>query len=107
MRYVQTAAVTSHAALTCSPRESAIHANAPPPTSATTNQPSHESTLPMRVPSLGVTLPPNWASDRSEATAGRTLLGRGYVWLPLPYHISPRDSLPQDTHRTRVGRGLR
>src|SRR5687767_15162250 len=53
MRYVQTAAVTSHAALTRSPRFSASHPNALAPTTATRIHPSHESNFLMRVPSLG------------------------------------------------------
>src|SRR5512138_2266713 len=54
MRYVHTAAVTSHAALTRSPRESASHAKALAPMIAIKSHPSHESALPMRMPSLGV-----------------------------------------------------
>src|SRR5690349_10721228 len=105
MRYVHTAAVTSHAALTCSPRESASHANAPAPTIATRSHPTHESNLPMRVPSLGVLLSPNWPAARAESTATRReFIGgcralSGIVTFALPFHS--RDPLSLSHLRAR------
>src|SRR3954467_2034103 len=87
MRYVHTAAVTSHAALTCSPRESASHANAPAPATATRSPPIHESNLPMRVPSLGFCcrqIGPS--SQRNQPRAHRAGAAVSTAWLPLLYH---------------------
>src|SRR6187551_1963889 len=96
MRYVQTAAVTSHAALTRSPRDNASHANALAPMSATKIQPSHESNLPMRVPSLGYRCrqigrllqwnqPWNHSRLNGASSAGAA---SSSAWLPLHYQTA-------------------
>src|SRR6478672_8705619 len=103
MRYVHTAAVTSHAALTCSPRDSARYPNAPAPTIAIKSHPSHESNLPMRVPSLGVTLPPNWPAARTESTARCRPLS-GLVSFALLF--ADCDCLNSPTHSPRARREL-
>src|SRR5687767_3967477 len=94
----------SHAALTRSPRESASQPNALAPTTATRIHPSHESHLLMRVPSLGVTLPPNWPCAVPEATAGAASCSLG---LPCAQPTAQRDGITPFHQRPRGPRARR